>query len=117
MLNFSEAVEKGSGTIVIHSGSADGAVVESYDVQTSPNLTISGTMLTVNPTNDLVKGSHYFVTFGAGSVNDSAGNHFAGSTYDFTVADPYANSESHSSSTGTVLAGLGALGLLAWVIF
>jgi hypothetical protein len=117
VLIFNEAVERGSGTIVIHSGSADGAVVESYDALTSQNLTISGSTMTLNPSADFVKGTHYYVTFGAGSVNDYAGNHFSGSTYDFTVADPFVNNDDSGLSTGEVLAGIGALGILAWVIF
>ncbi|MGB7511623.1 MAG: Ig-like domain-containing protein, partial [Pelodictyon phaeoclathratiforme] len=117
-LIFSEAIQKGSGTIEIHSGSPGGAVVESYNAATSANLTISGTMLTINPTADLKYQTQYYVTFGDGSIYDNAGNHYAGnSAYDFTTgADPFAENND-GTSTGTVLAGVGALGIIAWLIF
>jgi alkaline phosphatase/methionine-rich copper-binding protein CopC len=117
-LIFSEAIQRGTGTIEIHSGSPTGAVVESYNTATSANLTISGTTLTINPTAELKYQTQYFVTFGEGSVYDNSGNHYAGSTaYDFTTgADPFAENND-GTSTGTVLAGVGALGILAWLVF
>jgi alkaline phosphatase/methionine-rich copper-binding protein CopC len=117
-LIFSEAIRKGAGTIEIHSGSPGGAVVESYNAATSANLTISGTTLTINPTAELKYQTQYFVTFGEGSIYDNSGNHYAGSTaYDFTTgADPFADNNG-GTSTGTVLAGVGALGILAWLVF
>ena len=82
VLVFSEAIKSGVGTIAIHSGSATGPVVESYDTATSGNLTISGATLTINPTLDLANGTHYFVTLDAGSIKDIAGT----DAYDFTTA-------------------------------
>jgi hypothetical protein len=87
VLTFNEAIQKGTGTIAIHSGSATGPVVESYDTATSANLTISDNTLTINPTSDLSNGTHYFITLDAGSVKDISGNNYAGTdTYDFTTA-------------------------------
>ncbi|NTV07207.1 MAG: hypothetical protein HGA81_01175 [Chlorobium limicola] len=89
VVTFSEAIQKGTGTIAIHSGSADGPVMESYDAATSTNLTISGSALTINPTASLSNSTHYYVTFSEGSVKDLAENNYAGSTsYDFTTEDP-----------------------------
>lgn len=86
VLTFSEAIAKGTGLIELHSGSAAGPVVESYNAVTSTNLTISGSTLTINPTSNLADGTHYFVTFASGSVKDIAGNSYAGTTtYDFTT--------------------------------
>jgi methionine-rich copper-binding protein CopC len=87
-LTFSEAIQKGAGTIQIHSGSATGTVIESYDVANSANLTITeGNKLVIDPTATLSLGTHYFVTLDAGSVEDLAGNNYAGiTTYDFTTA-------------------------------
>ena len=85
-LSFSEAIQKGTGLIEIHSGSFTGSVVESYDVATSTNLTVSGSTLTINPTTDLSHNTHYFVTFASSSVKDLSGNSYSGSnTYDFTT--------------------------------
>jgi len=119
VLTFSEPVEKGTGLIEIHSGTETGALVASYDAATSTNLSISGTVLTINPTADLAPGTHYFVTLADGSITDYAGNHFAGTTaYDFTTADPYgANNSSGGVDVGAAIAGVGGLGVLAWLLF
>jgi methionine-rich copper-binding protein CopC len=90
ILTFSEAVEKGTGTIEIRSGSATGPVVESFSAATSSLLTVSGSTLTIDPTNNLAAGTQYFVVLPSGAIRDIAGNAYAGtSTYDFTtVATP-----------------------------
>ncbi len=119
MLTFSEAVLKGTGTIEIHSGSATGTLVESYDAATNTaNLSVSGNTLTINPTANLANSTHYFVVLGNGSIKDLAGNSYAGaSDYDFTTADPYAAGGSSGGGSSTaILAGVGALGLLAIVV-
>jgi len=85
-LTFSESVKAGSGFIEIHSGSATGALVESFDAASSSRLSFSGSTLTIDPLNTFSNDTHYFVTFSNGSVKDLAGNLFAGSsTYDFTT--------------------------------
>ena len=87
MLTFSEAIKHGTGTIAIHSGSATGAIVESYDATDTAHLTFSGNTLTINTTSDLLHDTHYFVIVDAGAVKDSAGYSYAGtSSYDFTTA-------------------------------
>ncbi len=85
-LTFSESVKAGSGLIEIHSGSATGDLIESFDAASSARLLFSGSTLTIDPVNTLSANTHYFVTFANGSVKDLAGNLFAGSsTYDFTT--------------------------------
>ncbi len=85
-LSFNENIHFGSGTISIHVGSASGTVVESYNVATSTNVTVADKTLTINPTADLVHGTHYFVTFENGTIKDLAGNNSSGTnTYDFTT--------------------------------
>ena len=87
VLTFSEAIQTGLGSISIRSGSAIGTVIESYDVTNSQNLTISGNTLTINPSSDLSKGTHYFVTIDATAIQDLAGNAYVGSSdYNFTTA-------------------------------
>jgi uncharacterized repeat protein (TIGR02059 family) len=122
VLNFSELVQKGaSGTIEIHSGSATGALVESFEAATNSHVTVSGNSLTINPTHDLEHDTHYFVTLHQGIVHDLAGNDNAETlTYDFTTngADPFASVDSNSDSgSGAVLVGVGAAGILAWALF
>ena len=61
--------------------------MESYDASASTNISVSGSMLTINPTANLANGTHYFVSLAAGSIKDLAGNSYAGTTtYDFTTA-------------------------------
>lgn len=87
LLTFSETIQRGTGQIQIHSGSASGPIIEAFDVASSNRLTISGNQLTIDPTNNLANSTQYFVTFAAGAVKDLAGNGFLGtSTYDFTTA-------------------------------
>ena len=86
VLTFSEAIEKGSGVIEIHSGSATGPLVVSYNAATSQNLVILGKTLTIDPTSDLLNNTHYFVTLAPGSIKDLADNNYSGtSSYDFTT--------------------------------
>ncbi|MFZ4525306.1 MAG: VCBS domain-containing protein [Chlorobium sp.] len=119
VLIFSESIRRGSGTIALHSGSASGPVVASSDDATSATVSVSDHTVTINPTHDLAYGTHYYVTMADGSIQDLAENNFAGTTgYDFsTGADPYAGDSPGGSSTGVALLGLGALGVLAWIIF
>ncbi len=85
VFTFSEAIQKGTGSITLKS--AAGAIVASYDAASSGNLTFSGSTLTINPTADLAPGTTYSVVFTAGSVKDLAGNAYAGSSnYAFTTA-------------------------------
>ena len=86
-LTFSEAIQRGAGSIQLRSGSASGTVVESFDAASSSRLSISGSTLTVDPTSTLSANTQYFLTFAAGTVKDLAGNSYAGvSTYDFKTA-------------------------------
>jgi len=77
--------------------------------------------LTINPTADLASGTHYYVSFGEGCVKDLAGNSYAGTSgYDFSTADPYAGHNDFSDGgvdAGVILAGVGALGVVAWLVF
>jgi cyclophilin family peptidyl-prolyl cis-trans isomerase/methionine-rich copper-binding protein CopC len=83
VVTFSEAVQRGSGTIVLRN--AAGAVIETYNAATSANLSFSGSTLTINPSNDLAYLTGHKLEFAAGSVKDLAGNSYAGTTtYNFT---------------------------------
>ncbi len=84
VVTFSEALQRGTGNIVLKDEANN--VVATYDAATSANLTLSGSTLTINPTADLSSGTHYAVTFDAGSITDLAGNNYAGTdAYDFTT--------------------------------
>ena len=84
-----EAITRGTGTIEIRSGSAAGPVVESFNAATSGQVSVSGSTLTIDPTNNLAAGTQYFVVLPSGAVRDIVGNAYAGtSTYDFTTVPP-----------------------------
>lgn len=85
-LTYSEAIQRGTGTIQLRSGSATGAIVESFDVATSPRISSAGSTLTIDPTTNLAPNTTYFVTMGAGVVKDVAGNGAAAlAAYDFVT--------------------------------
>ncbi|MEG4446707.1 Ig-like domain-containing protein, partial [Microcoleus sp. AT9_B4] len=88
VVTLSEAVQKGTGNIVIKKVS-DNSVVETVNV-TAANVTVSGSTVTVNPTADLVAGTDYYVEIAAGAIKDLAGNNYAGTTgataWNFTTA-------------------------------
>jgi methionine-rich copper-binding protein CopC len=124
VLTFSEAIQKGSGVIAIHSDSSTGAVVASSDNTMTESISISGSTLTIHHTNDFAYNTHYYVTFGTGSINDLAGNHFDGSTpYDFTtgqapiILPPVTDPGSGNSDVAPLIVGGGILGTLSWVLF
>ncbi|WRH68665.1 MAG: Ig-like domain-containing protein [Planktothrix sp. GU0601_MAG3] len=76
--NFSEAIQKGSGNLVIQKLS-DNSVVETIAV-TAANVTVSGSQLTINPTANLLQGTDYYVGIANGAIKDIAGNNYAGIT-------------------------------------
>ena len=85
VIGFSEAIQKGSGSISIRN--AAGSTVASLDVASSSAVTVSGSTLTINPSSDLAYETSFTVIIPAGSVKDLAGNAYAGSTaYGFTTA-------------------------------
>jgi methionine-rich copper-binding protein CopC len=89
---FSEPVVKGTGTITLKKTS-DNSTVESFNIATSPALTINGQTLTINPTNDLSPGVSYYVLIDSTAIVDIFGGHaFDGisntTAWNFTTALP-----------------------------
>ncbi|XQU07457.1 cadherin domain-containing protein [Halomonas sp. LY9] len=74
VLTFNENVSAGSGNIVI----SNGTDTRTISVNDSSQVSISGSMVTINPTADLNAGSSYNVQMGSGVLTDQAGNAFAG---------------------------------------
>jgi hypothetical protein len=91
IITFDEPIQKGTGLITIHSDSATGPIVESYDITTSTNLSISGNTLTINPSSNFDYGTHYVVLLPGRIVNDFSGNNYYiadNAIYDFTTVSP-----------------------------
>jgi hypothetical protein len=88
ILNFSETVTAGAGTILIKNAS-DGSVAATIDV-TSSAVVVSGATVTVHLPAELAPNHAYYVEVAAGAIKDTTGNDFAGvsgpTTLNFTTA-------------------------------
>ena len=80
-ITFNEAIQAGTGEIQLYSGA--GTLVESYDVLTSPLISFTGAVVTINPT-DLVLNTNYYVNIQAGAIKDMFNNNYAGFTNNTT---------------------------------
>jgi hypothetical protein len=105
VLNFSEAVVKGSGAITIRH-QINGLVLETIDVGSS-QVTVSGGQVTINPGKTLALSQGYALEVAAGAFEDAKGNDHAGlsgaGALKFTAAagTPVFISEIHYDNTGT----------------
>ena len=91
---FSEPVVVGTGSIELRK-TADNSLVESFNVASSPQLTLSasGQTLTIDPTIDLTPNVEYYVLIPAGAYVDTTGpTPFAGisdpTAWNFTADTP-----------------------------
>jgi len=82
---------KGTGTIELRKDSDD-SMIESFDVATSSNISISGQTVTIDISSNLAVSTKYYVIVPAGSYTDAATNPFAGLTakndWNFTTNNP-----------------------------
>lgn len=103
VLTFSEAVQVGSGEVVIYN--ANGSVARVIAVSDATQVSVSGNRVTINPAADLAAGGSYYVQIAPGALKDLAGNAFAGvvgsSSWNFSTATPVLNDD-YSNSTNTV---------------
>ena len=86
VLTFDEAVQAGTGNIVISDGAGD---TRTIDVTDASQVTFGTNTVTINPTGDLNPATAYDVTIGSGVITDAAANPFAGialDALDFTTA-------------------------------
>ncbi|WP_395701205.1 Ig-like domain-containing protein [Aquabacterium sp.] len=85
VFNFSEPIARGNGTIVIRNDG--GGAVASFDAASSSALSISGNVLTIDPSANLPAATHFTFEFASGAIKDLAGNAYAGGgVYGFTTA-------------------------------
>jgi hypothetical protein len=87
VLTFDDDMVKGTGNITIMRYS-DATVFETIDV-TSVNVTISGTVVTIDPSGTFDSGTGYYVLIDATALADDNGNGYAGisnkETWNFTT--------------------------------
>ena len=101
---FSETISKKTGTVELHSGSATGPLIESFDLASSTRVFTSGSTLTVDPTANLLPATTYVLILPAGGVQDVGLNALASaSTLTFQT-----NSAITPVSTSTLVAATDA---------
>lgn len=101
---FSETISKKTGTLELHSGSATGPLIESFDLASSTRVSTSGSTLTVDPTANLLPATTYVLILPAGGVQDVGLNALASaSTLTFQT-----NSAITPVSTSTLVAATDA---------
>lgn len=76
VLTFSESVSAGSGNISIYA--AGGAVVATIAASDTSRVSISGSVVTINPTSDLAAGSSFYVKVDGTAFRDASLNYYAG---------------------------------------
>ena len=88
-LTFSENVVLGTGNITL-TNAADATDTRTIAVNDATQVSVSGAVVTINPTADLTAGATYYVNLPATAVLDAAGNAYAGITgttaLNFTVS-------------------------------
>jgi hypothetical protein len=86
VLTFSEAVEAGTGNFTVRDASDNSVVAQ----VAAADAAYDGAQVTVDLPADLAEGTDYFVTIAQGTVQDAAGNAYAGitnaTTFNFTTA-------------------------------
>lgn len=109
-LTFNETVVKGSGNIELRLGSASGLLVESFNMATSSKLTLSGNVLTIDPTANLLNSNAYVVVLPNGVLRDLSGNALAASqSYEFTTVAAAPVDKTPPSFVSANTPGTGAL--------
>ncbi|NWG25831.1 MAG: Ig-like domain-containing protein [Pseudorhodoplanes sp.] len=118
VLTFSETVQAGTGFITITDGAGDVRMIAVND----PQVTISGNVVTIDPTADLAAATAYDVIVDAGAFEDASGNDFAGiaqNELDFTTASalpPITHTISEIQGNGHISAFAGTIQTLQGVV-
>jgi len=73
-ITFGSTIKKGEGVITLKDSA--GNTVESYQAGSSSNISIAGSILSINPTAVLASDKTYSINIPVGAVQDTAGNNF-----------------------------------------
>ena len=99
VLTFNETVQAGTGNITLFK--SDNTQVEVFDVTT--DVTISGAIVTLNPSANFGSSQGYYVQIAATAIDDTSNNSYSGvndtTTLSFTAADIAAPTLASSSPT------------------
>jgi len=89
VITFNKSLVASAGTITLRTDSDTGTIIESFDVGTSSSISISGGVLTVNPTSDLVGLTTYFLVVPEGCYKDklNSSTNAGITTYSFTTLE------------------------------
>ena len=101
VVTFDENVAFGTGNITIKE-SVGGAVVEAFEVTTSPKLLLSGASVTINPSSNLAGSTGYYVEIDPNAIDDLVGNSFMGITNAATWSFITAATDVTAPAFGTV---------------
>ncbi len=82
VLTYDEAVQKGSGSITLQ---PTGGTVVTIPISTA-QVSVAGSVVTINPTTDLLAGTDYTLMVPAGVIDDLAGNSAGSLTLSFATA-------------------------------
>jgi alpha-tubulin suppressor-like RCC1 family protein len=88
VITFNKPVKANTGTITLKEGAADGTTVESFNVETSDKITISGGQITIDPTSNFGVSTSFYVAVPAGAYKDILNTSSSPgiSTYSFETA-------------------------------
>ncbi len=107
-ITFNKDVQLGaSGTLSLFR--SDGSLVEVFTVKSS-QVKLTTTVLTINPTDDLLSSGSYFIKIDAGFIKDKDGNNFAGisdaTTLNFSTGQNFiiTNTQGQITASGVVSA-------------
>lgn len=102
VLTFDEAIEANKGILSLKTIS--GSLIESYDIKTSKNISLSGNTVIINPTSDLLPNTTYILDLPSGFVKDFFGNSYqSGQVYGFTTLASNTTINSGSLTGATII--------------
>ncbi len=78
LLQLNENVQFGTTGNITLKKTSDDSVIETFDVSTSSQLSVSGDTITIDPTSDLDNATEYYVIIDNGAIEDLAGNPYQG---------------------------------------
>ena len=78
-ITFDEPIKKGTSGNILIKKLSDNSVVESI-VITNTIISVAGAVLTINPENNFLANTSYYIEISSGVIQDIAGNNYAGFT-------------------------------------